>query len=147
MRRGGTAGAAAAAVVMMLAGCAARDDKAMATPSPSESAVEQTAAASATPSPERPTGTPKPAGPVIDVEMRGDRIMPNGQRIQVPVGEQVTLNVTSDRAGEFHVHSSPEQTPAFAEGKSAVKLTIDRPGLVDVEEHDSGVVVVQLEVR
>ena len=32
-------------------------------------------------------------------------------------------------------------------GTSTLTLTIDRPGLVDVEEHDSGRVVLQLEVR
>lgn len=145
MRLGSTAGAAA--VVMMLAACGASGGEPMVAPSPSGSVVEETAGASSAPSPHRPTETPEPAGPAIDVEIHGDRIMPNGQRIQVPVGEPVSLNVTSDRAGEFHVHSSPEQTPAFKKGKTTVKLTIERPGLVDVEEHDSGVVVVQLEVR
>ena len=145
MRLGLTAGAAA--VVMLLAGCGSDGEEPVAEPRPSAPAVDETIGASATPSARKPTERPEPAGPVIEVEISGDRIMPNGQRIQVPVGQPVILNVTSDRAGEFHVHSSPEQTPAFAKGKNTIKLTIERPGLVDVEEHDSGAVVVQLEAR
>ncbi len=45
------------------------------------------------------------------------------------------------------MHSSPEQVLDIAKGESTLTLVIDRPGLVDVEEHDTGLVVLQLEVR
>ena len=40
-----------------------------------------------------------------------------------------------------------EQMIEVAPGESTVRLTVDTPGVVDVEEHESGIVVLQLEVR
>lgn len=94
-------------------------------------------------------GSPEEAGgaDVIKVQIEGDRIEPNGRRVEVEAGEPIRLEVDSDRAGEFHVHSSPEQEIPFEQGKSVVELTLDTPGVVDVEEHEAGAVVLQLEVR
>ena len=44
------------------------------------------------------------------------------------------------------MHSSPEQEIAFKAGTSTKKVTIDRPGIVDVEDHALEQVIVQLEV-
>ncbi len=84
--------------------------------------------------------------PTIDITVVGNRITPNGERLKVGVGQPVTLRLVSDRAGELHVHSDPEQHLEFHKGRSTLKLTIERPGVIDVEEHDTGVVVVQLQV-
>lgn len=93
-------------------------------------------------------GSPSDAGGgAIRVEVEGDRVDPNGRRVQVEAGEKIRLAVDSDRPGEFHVHSSPEQTLPFPKGHSVVSLRIDTPGVVDVEEHVAGLVVLQLEVR
>ena len=79
--------------------------------------------------------------------MRNRSIRPRGKRVEVKAGEPVTLEVESDRPAELHVHSSPEQVLDVKKGESTLSLTIERPGIVDVEEHDSGIVVFQLEVR
>jgi len=65
----------------------------------------------------------------------------------VAAGEPVRIVVESDRPGEFHVHSSPEQYITFPRGESKVSFTVDTPGIVDVEEHEAEIVVLQLEVR
>jgi hypothetical protein len=44
------------------------------------------------------------------------------------------------------VHSSPEQEIEFDKGTSTKELTIDQPGIVDVEDHALEQVIVQLEV-
>jgi hypothetical protein len=44
------------------------------------------------------------------------------------------------------VHSTPEQEIAFEKGTTTEKLTIDKPGIVDVEDHELEQVIVQLEV-
>lgn len=62
-------------------------------------------------------------------------------------GEKFALLVSASVPGEIHVHSTPEQELEHGGGMSALVLTIDQPGLVDVESHDLGVVIVQLEVR
>lgn len=143
--------AAVAAVVtaLALAGCSGADSQ----PEDTATAVESTAS---TPSPsetpdESPSSEPTAeetddSHDAIEIEIEGDKITPNGQRVEVPVGGHVLLEIDSDRAGELHVHSSPEQELGFKKGESTVEVTIDRPGVVDVEEHESGVVILQLEV-
>jgi hypothetical protein len=85
-------------------------------------------------------------GTVIDVRVRGDKVTPNGERIKAKVGEPVTLRIDADRAGEMHVHSTPEQELEYGSGKTTLEVTIDKPGVVDIEDHVAEVVVVQLEV-
>ncbi|HEX6874345.1 MAG TPA: hypothetical protein VF165_01685 [Nocardioidaceae bacterium] len=87
------------------------------------------------------------ASKTIDIEIKGDSVEPNGERVQVAAGRPIRLHVESDRAAELHVHSSPEQELELKKGESTLSLTVDTPGIVEVEEHDSGVVVLQLEVR
>ena len=102
---------------------------------------------SATPTPveEPPSPTEQP-GTVVAITIEGDEITPGGERLEVARDEVVTLEITSDRAGELHVHSKPEQYVEFEAGTSTHELVISAPGVVDVEEHESGHVVVQLEV-
>jgi phage-related baseplate assembly protein len=83
----------------------------------------------------------------IEISIKGDDVEPMGKRVEVKAGEPVTLHVKSDRAAELHVHSSPEQELEVEPGESTLTVTIKTPGIVDVEEHHSETVVLQLEVR
>ena len=85
-------------------------------------------------------------GTTIDITIKGGKVSPHGDRVPAKVGQPVTLNIDADTAGEIHVHSSPEQEIAFDKGTSTKKLTIDQPGIVDVEDHALDQVIVQLEV-
>jgi hypothetical protein len=85
-------------------------------------------------------------GTTIDITIKGGKVTPHGDRVKAKVGQPVTLNIDADTSGEIHVHSSPEQEIAFDKGTSTKKLTIDQPGIVDVEDHALGQVIVQLEV-
>ncbi len=89
----------------------------------------------------------KPGGVVVDITFDGDTVTPNGERIDAKTGEPITINVTSDRAGELHVHSTPEQEIAYDAGTSTHEVTLDQPGIVDIESHHLEKVVVQVEVR
>ena len=92
-------------------------------------------------------GSGSQGGPrTVQVSIRGDTITPNGDRIKVGVGQPVTLKISSDRDGELHVHSTPEQHLEYSKGSTTRKITIDKPGIVDVEDHKADVVVVSLEV-
>jgi hypothetical protein len=82
----------------------------------------------------------------IDITIKDGGVTPNGSRVRVDVGRALTLHIVADRAGELHVHASPEQEIAFPAGTSTERLTIDRPGIVDVEDHELDQVVVQLQV-
>lgn len=142
--------AAAALAALVLTGCGTDDaDGPAAAESPTEASGSPStgsAPASPTPSP-TDSATDDDTDDAIEIEIEGDRIEPNGMRVKVGVGEEVRLAVESDRAASLHVHSSPEQTLEVDKGETLLTLTIERPGVVDIEEHDTGLVVVQLEVR
>jgi plastocyanin len=82
----------------------------------------------------------------INIEFSDGSVTPKGERVEVKAGEPVELVVKADEPGELHVHSTPEQELEYGAGTTTLKLTIDQPGVVDVEAHDLEVVVVQLEV-
>ena len=84
---------------------------------------------------------------VITVTFEGDTVDPNGERVDVDKGQDITLEVTADEPGEIHVHSSPEQELEYQAGESTLTIKgIDQPGTVDVESHSLEKVIVQLEV-
>ena len=83
----------------------------------------------------------------VTVTREGDTFTPNGERIELGVGQTLVLTVTADEAGEFHVHSTPEQEIEYDAGTSEHEITIDRPGVVEVESHEPASIVLQLEVR
>ena len=139
-------------VTLGVAGCGGDDTtpepetSSSASASDSASASESTSeSASATPSDD--TQTPEPERPTIEITFEGDTVTPNGERVAVPLGEEIDLVVTADAPGELHVHSTPEQELAYEAGTSTLPLVIDQPGIVEVESHDLELVIVQLEVR
>ena len=83
----------------------------------------------------------------IAVTRKGDSFTPNGERVELAVDQTLVLTITSDKAGEIHVHSTPEQDIAYDAGTSEHEITIDRPGVVEVESHEPDLVLLQLEVR
>jgi hypothetical protein len=150
MRRTRTALATAIAAALLLGGCSADDSAPEADQDPSPSATS-TPTDEATESTDEGEGEgsdkPLPQGPFADLTFEGDTVSPNGERVDLGVGEKLTLRIDSDRPGELHVHSTPEQEISFPAGQSERPLVIDQPGVVDVEEHESGKVLLQLEVR
>ncbi|QBX54446.1 hypothetical protein EXE58_02490 [Nocardioides seonyuensis] len=106
------------------------------TPEPSETPTETE---SAEPEEELPSN-------VITITRQGGKITPNGERVKVPLGEEITLAIEADEAGELHVHSTPEQEISYKKGISAHQLTFKQPGVVEVESHEPDVVVLQLQV-
>lgn len=140
--------------LMVLAGCGGADtdvrpldtSSASAAPSPSGNAASS-APAEASTAPAEPVEPAVPATRTVTVTVSGDQITPNGKRVDLKVNEPLVLRVTSDRAGELHVHSRPEQTLAYPKGSSTLRLKVVNPGVVDVEDHETGIVVLQLEVR
>lgn len=136
--------AAVAAATLLLAGCGDTEPQtADETPSPTATADEPA---------DEPTEagtekeTPEPERTVVAITINGDNVEPNGARVEAELGEPIILQITSDREGELHVHSTPEQAIAYGEGTTEAELTIEQPGVTEVEDHHSGLVIVQLEV-
>ena len=82
----------------------------------------------------------------IDITFSGDSVTPNGEKVSVGVGQKVVFHVVADAAGEIHVHSTPEQELEYDQGTTDLTITIDKPGIVDVESHALEKTIVQLEV-
>jgi hypothetical protein len=85
---------------------------------------------------------------VIDVTFSGDSVTPNGERIEVAVGQRIEFDVTADAPGEIHVHSSPEQEFEYDKGSSTIDVKpITAPGVITVESHTLDKVILQLQVQ
>ena len=126
--------AAAAALAFALAGCSGGSGS-----GGDSGGVEVTA---------RPTPTnARPSGTTVYIHIKGSTISTSGERIRVQVKDPVTLMIASDRAGELHVHSTPEQHISFPKGTSAARITVKQPGVVDIEDHKLDKLILQLEVR
>ncbi len=94
-----------------------------------------------------PDKSEEAAGATLDVVISGDDVSPSGKAINMAVGDTLTIQITSDREGELHVHSSPEQEIEFKKGESRHDIQIDKPGQVDVEEHESDALIARLLVQ
>lgn len=128
-----------------LSACGDDADPSAGSPAASESPSSSTS--SSTPGDE--SGSDDAGDDTVSVEVtrEGDTFTPNGERVEMAVGQTLVLQVTADEAGELHVHSTPEQDLAYEAGTSEHEITIDRPGVVEVESHDPDSIVLQLEVR
>lgn len=94
------------------------------------------------------SGSSSTAPEVIAITVDGDSVTPNGERVEVAVGQPIELDVTADAAGEIHVHSTPEQEFEYTAGDTTLQLAaITRPGIIDVESHTLDKTIVQLQVQ
>jgi hypothetical protein len=126
------AAAAVAMAALLLAGCGGNDTGTVSTspnPSPESSAAEASDAV------------------VVDISVEDGSVTPQGDRVDVKVGQKVTLRVTSDAHDTIHVHSEPEQEFEIGKGTVEKSFSIDTPGQIAVEAHHLDVTIVQLVVR
>ena len=136
------AGGLALATALLLTGCGSEESPPTVEPTPT---AEPTPQGTSTPS--APAPSEEPAGTTIDITFTGDEVDPDGVSREVEAGEPITLRIVADRPGEIHVHSSPEQELEYPAGTTTKTLTIDRPGVVEVESHTLDRLILQLEVR
>jgi hypothetical protein len=83
----------------------------------------------------------------VDVTFENGKVTPAGSKVEIDKGKPLKLHIVADEAGEIHVHSEPEQEIQYAAGTTDKTLTIDQPGVVDVESHTLDELILQLEVR
>jgi hypothetical protein len=90
----------------------------------------------------------KPGPVVLDVTIIDGEVTPRGARVELKVGQPLTLSVHSDTADEVHVHTDPEQEFAVkANTSQRFTFTVDQPGKVAVEVHDLDAVIAEVLVR
>ena len=138
-----------ATTALAVSGCGSDEPEADSTSSASPPASDSPSP-STSKKPKQPKETTPPESVdevVVDVTVAGNDVTPVAQSVDLGVGETLLLEINSDRAGELHVHSSPEQFADFEAGASELDFTFDKPGSVDIEEHESGALVVRVLVQ
>ncbi|SDS26748.1 hypothetical protein SAMN04488570_1499 [Nocardioides scoriae] len=140
-----------AAVLLLVTACGSPDgsgttDDAASSPSPSASASASASPSASAGSAESSPSASTEAGTVIDIRFADGQVTPAGKQVEVGVGEPFTLRVEADAPGELHIHSTPEQELAYEAGTTEKTLTLDRPGVVDIESHTLDQLVVRVEV-
>jgi plastocyanin len=127
--------AAMFAAVLLFAGCGGEDTGKV--------------SSSPNPSPDKASATePADDAVVVDIAIRDGKVTPRGARVDVKVGQKVTLHVTSDAHETIHLHSEPEHEFEMRDGDDVEKsFTFDVPGQVAVEAHHLEATIVQLVVR
>lgn len=130
--------AALLACALMLTGCGRSDEPAL------QAAPASDGPTSAAPSPE-PSNSD---GVGLEITIKDGKATLQGERIDVAVGAEVVIEITSDADEELHVHSDPEHSFEVKAGETKTfSFTVDTPGQVAVEAHHLGVTIVQLVVR
>ncbi len=125
----------------VLTGCAGTDEAASAGTATSTSAsVSASGATSAAPS------TPAATGQRLEVTVTGGQVSGDIGRVPVPVGEHVTLVVTSDAADELHVHGYDLGADLAPGIPATVDFDATIPGVFEVELHDAGTLLLSLQV-
>lgn len=83
----------------------------------------------------------------IALAFAGGEVVGGAKSIEARSGEEVTLTVTSDVSEELHVHGTDlsEELPAGEEVE--VAFTPQAQGIFEIELHDSGTLLAELEVR
>jgi hypothetical protein len=130
--------ALALAATLLVAGCSGDDPAATpsTTPPPSSTSAGATS----------PSETAF-AGTEIVVALRDGKAFPPTHRVKITKGSAVRLLVTSDVDEELHVHGYDLMKDLPAGQQANLDFTADQAGVFDVEAEESGLQLVQLEVR
>jgi hypothetical protein len=136
-------------LVLGLGGCGAGSPESAETtqsPAPESASPSEPAAGTRSPAEDKGDGSGANAG-TIEITVEGGSFDPTGERVEATVGEELVLEITSDAPGELHVHSIPEQYVTFGRGTTSASIPIEQPGIIEVEDHGSGAVILQVEAR
>jgi hypothetical protein len=128
------------ALVVGLAGCAGTEAPAASDSSGSTTSAEPagTSPADAAPS--------SGAGRRIEVRVAGGRVSGDTGRVPVATGTQVTLVITSDVADEAHLHGYDLQAELVPGEPAELDFDATIPGVFEVELHETGTVLLSLQV-
>jgi plastocyanin len=92
-------------------------------------------------------GSDKPPVIVEITEDAGQITPDDGHAVEVSVGQEVQLNVSSDADDEIHVHSDPDHEYEIKAGADeSYSFTIDSPGVYPIESHGLDITIVKLQV-
>ncbi len=140
-------GGAAAALVVCL-GLVACGGPAEPGPSPAPSTASSPVASAGAPD---PTPSARAADRVVvDITIADGKVTPNGEKVDVAVGQEVQLNVTSDADDEIHAHTDDAagyELEVKAGEPATGRFTVASAGSFEVESHHLEKIIVILNVR
>ena len=83
----------------------------------------------------------------IQVAVKDGKVTPATHREPVAQGDTVKLVVTTDTADEVHVHGLDIEKETSPGKPATITFVAKDPGIYEVETHESGLQLLQLEVR
>jgi plastocyanin len=145
MRRLFTA-AVTAAAALTLAACSG-GTPIPATPSTSSTISAPSTTSSPSASATTLTTSPTSAGRTIDITVSGRAVTPAPTQVDLPVGQTLTLVVTSDHDDELHAHGFEVEVALKAGVPTSVTLTGKDAGVFEVETHEPALTLLTVAVR
>ncbi|GAB3667194.1 hypothetical protein GCM10027589_32850 [Actinocorallia lasiicapitis] len=113
---------------------------------PTASAAPSTSAAAAPSATASASASPTFAGTEIKVEITGGKVTPRPATKKIAKGAELKITVISDKADELHIHGY-DKGGALKPGQPlTIEFTADQTGTFEVETHDSGLLLFQLQV-
>ncbi|MGH3735065.1 MAG: hypothetical protein ACRDT6_05520 [Micromonosporaceae bacterium] len=98
-----------------------------------------------------PTGTtaasPTAAAPTARIEIKGGKVTAGSGRHKVALGSTVVLEIVTDTADQVHVHGYDKEFDLTAGRPNRVEFTANIPGVFEVELHESGLALFELQVQ
>ncbi|MGY1724290.1 hypothetical protein [Blastococcus sp. SYSU DS0533] len=128
-------------VALPLTGCAGTAAPAEEVAAPP--AAQSPLAGSTTPTDPAP---PEATGQRIEVAYADGRVTGDTGRVPVPLGEPVTVVVTSDVADEAHLHGYDRLADLVPGQPAELSFDATIPGVFELELHDAGTVLLTLQV-
>ena len=88
-----------------------------------------------------------PADVTVKAAVTDGQVSPPPHRVKVEQGETVRLVVTSDDPDRVHVHGYDLERQVTPSQPAVITFTADQVGVFEVETHQSGLQLLQLQIR
>lgn len=133
----------AAAALLTLSACGSGGESQSATTpaTPSTSGAATSASGSLSPTEEERDQVVE-----VRVSVADGKVKPATRRVEVERDSQVRLLITSDVDDDVHVHGYDIEAALEAGRTTTVELVADQQGVFEVETHDGGLTLLQLQV-
>ena len=147
-------GAVATAAALTLAACSGGTATPSAPTTSSSAPTSSTPSATSNPAPATTSTTsttsatsPTSAGRTIDITVAGRTVTPAPAQVDLPVGQSLTLVVTSDHDDELHAHGFEVEEDIKAGVPATIALTGKDPGVYEIELHHPALTLLTVAVR
>jgi heme/copper-type cytochrome/quinol oxidase subunit 2 len=83
----------------------------------------------------------------IVVAVKDGKVSPKTHRVKVALGSEVRILVSSDVDDAVHVHGYEIERELPAGQSATIEFTADQSGVFEVETHEKGLLLLQLQVQ